>query len=397
MRGEILKKKVLHIVGGMDIGGTETMIMNLYRKLNTNIQFDFISYYEKDGYYDAEIRELGGQVITIESPNKVGMIKSIKNLCKVIKENGSYDAVHAHTLFNCGVAMIAAKLSGVKIRVSHAHTNLDYTGNIIKKIYIWCMRKTINLFSTDCIACSESAGKYLFGEKIVSSKKYKLLPNYVDYKKYLNCNDTKSIREELGIKTDDIVVGHVGRFVDAKNHKFLIEIINEMAKVNKRVKAILVGDGELRKETECYAKELGIRENIYFLGIREDVDRILNNLDIFIFPSIYEGLGLVMIEAQSSGVSCLVSEAIQREADLDIGLVKQINLDDGVGIWAKETFELIKNKGKDRELIINAIKNKGYDLNNIVSTLLGVYKLDLELRDIYEVGDIYEKDTNIIF
>ncbi|MGG7078776.1 glycosyltransferase family 1 protein [Clostridium sardiniense] len=392
-----MKKKVLHIVGGMDIGGTETMLMNLYRTVNTRIQFDFISYYEKEGYYDKEIRELGGQVISIDSSSKVGMIKSIKNLCKVIKENGPYDAVHAHTLFNCGVAMIAAKVSGVNIRVSHAHTNLDSSSNIIKKIYMWCMRKTINLFSTDCIACSESAGKYLFGEDIFSSEKYRLLPNYVDYKKYLNCHDTDGIREELGIKHDDIVIGHVGRFVDAKNHKFLIEIIDEMIKVNKRVKAILVGDGELKEKIENYAKELGIRDSIYFLGIREDIDRILNNLDVFIFPSIYEGLGLVMIEAQSSGIPCLVSEAIQKEADLEIGLVKQIKLSDKKELWVKEAFELIKSKNKNEELILDAIKNKGYDLDNIVKTLLKIYKLDLELRDIYELGDIYEKDTDIIF
>ena len=385
------KIKILHVVGGMNVGGTETMLMNLYRKLNTNVQFDFISYYDKDAYYDDEIKRLGGQVIRIDSPNKIGMIKSIKNLCEVIKENGPYNAVHAHTLFNCGVAMIAARLSGIKVRVSHAHTNLDNTKNIIRKIYIWCMRRTINLFSTDCIACSESAGKYLFGESITLSKKYKLLPNYVDYKKYLNCSDTKSVRQELGIKDDDIVVGHIGRFVEAKNHKFLLEVVSEMINLNNKVKLILTGDGELRKDMECYAEELGIKENVYFLGIRKDIDKILNNLDIFIFPSIYEGLGLVMIEAQSAGIPCLVSEAIQKEADLDIGLVKQINLNDKRELWAKEAFELIENKNKNKKQILSAIKNKGYDLDNIINKLLEIYKLDLEM------GDIYEEGTDIIF
>lgn len=385
------KIKILHVVGGMNVGGTETMLMNLYRKLNTNVQFDFISYYDKDAYYDDEIKRLGGQVIKIDSPNKIGMIKSIKNLCEVIKENGPYNAVHAHTLFNCGVAMIAARLSGIKVRVSHAHTNLDNTKNIIRKIYIWCMRRTINLFSTDCIACSESAGKYLFGESITLSKKYKLLPNYVDYKKYLNCSDTKSVRQELGIKDDDIVVGHIGRFVEAKNHKFLLEVVSEMIILNNKVKLILAGDGELRKEIESYAEELGIKENVYFLGIRKDIDKILNNLDIFIFPSIYEGLGLVMIEAQSAGIPCLVSEAIQKEADLDIGLVKQINLNDKKELWIKEAFELIENKNKNKKQILSAIKNKGYDLDNIINKLLEIYKLDLEM------GDIYEEGTDIIF
>lgn len=366
--------KVLQIVGGMDIGGTETMLMNLYREVHKKVRFDFISYYEKEAYYDKEIEALGGKIITLESPKKSGQVKSVFNLYKVIRD-GDYDIVHAHTLFNCGAAMIAARLAGAKIRISHAHTNLDIGNSFIKKYYFLIMKYLINSNSTNLLACSNSAGKYLFGDKVVSKNKYKVLPNYVDYKRFLKCDDKNSIREELGIKHQDIIVGHIGRFVDAKNHKFLIEVLNMMIKKNKRIKALLVGVGPLRKEIEHKIKDLKLENNIYLLGIRNDTEKILNNCDLFIFPSIYEGLGLVMLEAQSCGLPCLVSEAIQPEADLSIGLIKQLNLKDGIDKWSNEALNLIGTKIKDKELINDAFINRGYNLENIVNNLLNLYEV----------------------
>ena len=367
--------KVLHIVGGMDIGGTETMLMNLYRQVYNAIQFDFISYYEKDAYYDNEIKELGGKVIKTDSPSKVGQLKALINLYKIMKQ-GKYDVVHAHTLFNCGTVMLSAKLAGAKVRISHSHTNLDKSNNIIKKVYFSIMRMGIKIFSTDFVACSDSAGKYLFGKDIINNNKYKFLPNYIDYNKFLQCEDCNSIRETLYIKKDDIVVGHVGRFVDSKNHKFLIDIINNMVKKNEKVKAILVGDGPLRKDIEKKVKDLGIDKNIYFLGLRNDIDVILNNCDLFIFPSIYEGLGLVMLEAQACGIPCIVSEAIQSEADLGIGLLNRLELKDSCDEWSNKAFKLVGKKQKDKANIKNSFKNKGYELNQIVSSLLDIYKIN---------------------
>lgn len=369
-------KKVLHVVGGMDLGGTETMLMNLYRKINKQMYFDFISYYDREGYYDNEIKRLGGNVIRCDSPSKIGQIKSTINLYKIIKKN-NYDIVHAHTLFNCGTVMIAAKLAGVNIRVSHAHTTLDRSNNVIKKIYFCLMRILIKFFSTDFIACSDSAGRYLFGKNIIVNSKYKVLPNYIDYNKFLKCNDTESIRNSLGINYDDIVIGHIGRFVEAKNHLFLIDVSNEMIKKNPRVKVLLVGNGPLKRSIEEKVKLLNIEKNIYFLGLRDDINRILNTCDLFIFPSIYEGLGLVMLEAQGSGLPCLVSEAIQKEADLAIGLVKQINLAQGAELWAEEALKLIGKKNNNKEIIEEAFENKGYKIEKIVNTLLEVYKINI--------------------
>lgn len=369
------KNKILHIIGGMDIGGTETMIMNLYRQVNKHIQFDFISYYTKDAYYDNEIRELGGNIIKTDAPAKIGQLRSIINLYKIIKK-GKYEVVHAHTLFNCGTAMLAAKLSGVKIRVSHSHTNLNTSNSFIKNAYFSVMRMLIRIFSTDFMACSNIAGKHLFGQNIINNHTYKVLPNYIDYNRFLQCQDNNSIRKELGIDDDDILVGHIGRFVDVKNHTFLIDIINSMVKKNSKVKAVLVGDGILRKEIEDKVKSLKLDKHIYFIGFRDDIDVILNNCDLFIFPSIYEGLGLVMLEAQACGLPCIVSEAIQPEADLEIGLLNRLNLSDSCDVWGQKALDLIGNKEKHKEKIKNAFNNKGYELDQIVSSLLKVYEIN---------------------
>lgn len=369
-----MKAKILHITGAMNVGGTETMLINLYRKINEKIEFHFISYSNEEAFYDKEIEKLGGKVIRLDSPNKVGFIGAVKDIKKVIKENGPYDAVHTHMLFNCGIAMIAAYLSGVKVRVSHSHTTSDNSNSFVRKVYISVMRIFIKVFSTDFLACSNGAGRYLFGNNITSNKKYKILPNFIDYKKFISCEDKNSIRKELGIKEDDIVVCHIGRFIKAKNHNFLLEVVTEMINRNDTIKLLLVGTGDLKSEIEAKVKELGIEKNVYLTGIRNDIPNILNNSDLFILPSIYEGLGLVLLEAQASNVPCLVSEAVQPEVDLGVGLIKKIKLSFGAKFWANEASTLIKENTNKNINIINAVKEKKYDFNSIVNSLLDIYK-----------------------
>ncbi|MPQ42276.1 glycosyltransferase family 1 protein [Clostridium tarantellae] len=371
-----LRKKVLHVVGGMNVGGTETMLMNLYREVHKDIQFDFISYYNKKAYYDEEIEALGGKVIRLNAPNKVGAIKAIKDLIRVIKEEGEYEAIHAHTLFNCGIAMIAAWMAGVKVRVSHAHTTLDKKDNFIKKVYTNSMIKVIRIFSTNFLACSHNAGKYLFGESIGKNKKYKRLPNYINYKKIINCNDNNNLRKELGLKRDDILIGHIGRFMDAKNHKFIIEIMSYLVKKNKKIKCVLVGHGHLKKEIETQVKCYELEENILFLGIRNDIPEILNNLDLFLFPSIYEGLGLVLLEAQAARIPCVVSEAIQPEADLGLGLFKMLTLKDGVEKWSETILNSLNcNEKITKEQITKRFEIAGYNIKTITKELMNIYKV----------------------
>lgn len=377
-----MKLKVLHVVGAMNRAGTETMLMNIYRNIDREkVQFDFISYSDQEADYDQEIKNLGGRVI------KLSKTWSIKEIYEVIKQYGPYDVVHSHTLFHCGIANLAALLAGVKVRIAHAHTTLDKSNSYTRKIYINLMRRMINTFSTDLLACSTKAGSYLFGKNKLAKPNYSYFPNAIDYPAFLRnpkIEVTKfKVEEGFG---NSLVIGHIGRFVEAKNHEFLLKIMKSIIEIDPSIKLLLVGDGDLRHQVENETKEKGLHENIRFVGLRNDISTMLHCMDVFIFPSLYEGLGLVLLEAQASGVPCVVSEAIQPEADLELGLVSKIALADGPDVWANRIIEIANKKEKNTNKIREAFEKNGYSLEKGISNLLGIYK--------YSDGGAHEKYSN---
>ncbi|MEH7380040.1 glycosyltransferase family 1 protein [Bacillus sp. JJ1533] len=366
-------KRILHIVGAMNRAGTETMLMNIYRNINhEKVQFDFISYSHIDAHYDNEIKSLGGRVI------KLSNTQSIKELVSVIKKYGPYEAVHSHTLFHCGVANLAAKLAGIKIRVAHAHTTLYKSDSVLRKIYINGMRNIILSTSTHLLACSNEAGKYLFGKNAIKKSKYNFFPNIIDYSIFLKVdNDQINRFKNEAFLEDGIVIGHIGRFIESKNHKFILEILKSLLNRDPNITLLLVGDGDLRKEIEERAKNENIYNNLRFVGNRNDISTMLHCMDVFVFPSIYEGLGLVLLEAQASGLHCIVSEAIQQEADLDVGLFTRLKLNDGAEVWANKIIELARQKDKETktEKLVDSFKKKGYEITKGISNLMDIYQV----------------------
>lgn len=364
--------KILHVVGAMNRAGTETMLMNMYRKMDRKrLQFDFISYDDKEADYDHEIKKLGGRVIELANTN------SIMALYKAIKQHGPYDAIHAHTLFHCGIAVIAAYLAGIKIRISHAHTMQDNSKGFIRKCYMLIMRLIINSFSTNFLACSNGAGRFLFGKKRLHSSRYLYFPNAVDYSEFVvephvEVNKFK-IKEGL---EKSLIIGHIGMFKEAKNHAFLLEIMKNAVKKDPASKLLLVGDGHLKQQIEEIAKKKLIYQHIKFVGVRDDISTMLHCMDVFVFPSLYEGLGLVLLEAQACGIPSIVSEAIQPEADLGLDLVSQLTLADGPEVWADRIMELAGNKERDIPKIITSFEKNGYALTSAISTLLKIYRSD---------------------
>lgn len=370
-------KKVLHIVGAMNRGGTETMLMNLYRNIDRDkLQFDFVSFSQEDAHYDDEIRSMGGKIIKIDKPRFLGFNKSINDICKVIQEQGPYDVVHAHTLFNSGFAMIAANKLGIKRRITHAHTTLDNESTFIRKVYINLMRNIINKYSTNLLACSNEAGKYLFGEDSLIKNNYTYFSNLIDYNKILNSSDNKV--EKFKLENDlnnKLVIGHVGTLKKSKNQKFLIEIANYLIKNNHDIKLVLVGDGSMKDELELLVKNYGIESNVLFTGTREDVDVILHSMDVFVFPSIFEGLGLVLLEAQAAGLPCLVSEAIQPEADLNLNLINRLDLTYGVEQWSDKILQLSISDKKDKDVVKKAFDESDYSVDKCLEKLLSIYEI----------------------
>ncbi|MFB4168888.1 glycosyltransferase family 1 protein [Virgibacillus sp. JSM 102003] len=374
--------RILHVVGAMNRAGTETMLMNIYRNVDhEKVQFDFISYSNQDAHYDDEIKKRGGRIIKLSKTN------SIKEIYYSIKKYGPYEAVHAHTLFHCGIAAIAAYLAGVKIRISHAHTTLDSSNSFTRKVYITAMRFIINRFSTNLLACSSGAGTYLFGNKGLAKSKYSYFPNAIEYLRFLINPQKKvitfKVKEGLG---KSIVIGHIGRFIEAKNHMFIVEIMKHVIQRDPTIKLLLVGDGDLRQQIEEKAEQEGILENIRFTGIRHDIATMLHSMDVFIFPSHYEGLGLVLLEAQACGLPAVVSEAIQPEADLGIGLLTKLSLADGPDVWADRIVEVAGQKEKNTYHIINGFEKSGYSLKRAIDTLSAIYQSSS--------GGQYERDIN---
>ncbi|MCC2251528.1 glycosyltransferase family 1 protein [Virgibacillus sp. AGTR] len=375
--------RVLHVVGAMNRGGTETLLMNIYRRLNhQQIQFDFISYSSEEADYDQEIRSLGGSVITLTKTN------SIREIYHAIKHYGPYVAIHAHTLFHCGVAMTAGYLAGVKRRISHAHTTKDEGNSIIRKAYKPTMRLLIQLFSTHLLACSNHAGHYLFGRRGLSKQTYAYFPNAIEYTHFLykDHKQVEQFKREEGLSNQRII-GHIGRFIAAKNHRFLLEILKVCRQKDPTVMLILVGEGKLQKELQETAKQEKLDQNIRFLGLRKDIPTILHTMDVFLFPSIYEGLGLVLLEAQASGLPCIVSEAIQPEADLKLGLISRISLQEGPQYWADKIMNMVYKREKNTMKVKAAFEKNGYSVSLAIAKLMGIYISDS--GGVYEEKNIY--------
>lgn len=366
-----MRYKILHVVGSMNTGGTETMLMNIYRKIDRDIiQFDFLDFSQDEAYYDKEIKELGGKVI------KISNSKSVREISNVIKNNGPYKVVHAHTLFNCGFAMIAAKVNNIDARISHSHTNLDDESRLVRKIYIKLMRKVINRYSTRLLACSSAAGNYLFGNISLNSDKYSYFPNLVDYESMMkpDRNQVEIFKKNNNLN-NCIVIGNIGTLKPSKNQEFLLKIVKVLKERHIHVKLIIVGDGELRNRLVEITQKYNIVDDVIFTGVRKDINNMLSCMDVFVLPSIYEGLGLVLLEAQAGGVPCLVSEAIQEEADLGLGIVEKLNLSDNEILWADKIVELANKEKINKNIIEKKFNDKGYSTSKCISRLLEIYEV----------------------
>ncbi|WP_416150479.1 glycosyltransferase family 1 protein [Salipaludibacillus sp. HK11] len=364
------KLKILQVTGAMNRAGTETMLMNIYRNVDQErIQFDFISYSDEDADYDYEIREMNGRVIKLKKNS------SIFEFYQVMKKFGPYDAVHSHTLFHCGISNFSAFLAGVNVRVAHAHTTSDEANTLLKIVYMKAMRVLIKYFSTHLLACSQAAGQYLFGEKTMLNQPYSYFPNLIPYKKYLTVSDkdVKCFKKNYQLEKSEIVIGHIGRFIEAKNHMFLFYILKKLVDENISVCLLLIGDGNLKEELMNKVKEMDLSNHVRFAGLQQDVNVALHSMDVFVFPSLYEGLGLVLLEAQASGLPCIVSDAIQPEADLGLGLVTTLSLSN-TNKWTEQIKNVAKVKELDNKKITDAFESNGFSTKATITKLQEVYQ-----------------------
>lgn len=332
-----MTKKVIHVLGKMDAGGVETWLVNLLKNTDpTQIQHEFLLQKSGKGFYDEEII-LGGGKIHHCLNNGNPFIYSL-NLYKILKLIRP-DIIHSHVHIFSGLVLFIAFLCGIKIRISHSHSdtrNKESKASILRKLYIYIMKKLIGCFATHKLAVSEKAAECVYGLNWQMQKNITIMPCGIDISKFNPNFKDHNLRQQIGIPNDAFVIGHVGRFVEAKNHSFLIDVFNEVSQKNDNAYLVLVGNGPLLIKIQKKVEELGLKDKVKFLGLRKDVPILMLNIfDIFLFPSLWEGLPLTLVEAQLSGLYCLASKEITPQ--VDIGLVKFLKISDPI-IWAENIF-----------------------------------------------------------
>lgn len=364
--------KVLQIFGSLNMGGAESRMIDIYRNLDRDIcDFDFLTMLKDDNqYYEAEIEKLGGNIIKIDSPRKSGIFKHIISLYKIIKR-GKYNAVHAHTSYHCGIVAMAAFFAGAKIRISHSRTTGSKQKSKFKRLFLSLGRSLVNIFSTHKFAISKDAGKFLFGKS-----KFQVIPNAIDVDKYIDVSNEEilSLKEEFKLSKDNFVVGQIGRFDPMKNHEFTIKWFAEFLKVKPNAILMLVGDGPLRQEIYKQCRTLEIEDKVIFTGVRGDVPKLIHVFDVMIFPSIFEGLGGVVLEAQAAGVPSVVSDNIPRETDLGLDMVNSCSLSASFDEWNDSVFNSLSKTKLKNQNIIEAFNQKGYSIASVSKKFIDTYK-----------------------
>jgi glycosyltransferase involved in cell wall biosynthesis len=329
--------RILHVVGGMNRGGTETWLMNILRNIDRDrFRMDFLVHTTQPCAYDDEIRDLGSQIIPCLYPSKPGLYA--RNFKRILHEHGPYDTVHSHVHHFSGYVLRLAQQADVPVRIAHSHldtSQLDAKAGLLRRGYLKLMKRWIARHATIGLAASRKAGVALFGSNWDTDPSRQILYCSIDLTPFQKFVDPVSVRTELGIPPDAFVIGHVGRFDEQKNHLFLVEIAAEVAKQEPKMRLLLVGDGPLRSEIEQKVVRLDLATRTVFAGVRPDVPRLmLSAMDVFLFPSLYEGLGLVLIEAQAAGLPCIFSDLVPEEADLVKSLIRRFSLSEPPSVWA---------------------------------------------------------------
>ncbi len=346
--------RILHIVTHMNRGGLETMLMNYYRHIDrTQVQFDFLTHREYDGDYGEEIKKLGGIIYHLPTLNPFSSSYK-KTLGYFFEHHPEYQIIHVHQDCLSSVILKEAEKCGIPVRIAHSHcSSQDKDLKYLIKIFY---RHFISKYATELFACGKDAGNWMF-----CGAPFIVLNNAINSANYVyNFEKRRTVRKQLELNNDELVIGHVGRFSLQKNHTYLIDVFHQIKVQFPNSKLLLVGDdrGELADNIKRKVADLGLSDSVIFTGLRSDVADLMQAMDVFVFPSKYEGLPVTMIEAQSAGLPCVISEKVPIECKVT-DLVIQINLSVPAEYWAEtiiktamstvrqDTSEFIKEAGFD--------------------------------------------------
>lgn len=356
--------RILHILHSMNRGGAEAMLMNYYRNIDREqVQFDFLLTEQNHCQYEDEIEAMGGKVYRVPLLTFSNPWPYIRGVKKFLKSHPEYKIVHSHTSSKSAVPLWVAKKCGVPVRVCHAHSSDSGSGieGIIRgALCIWLKR-----VATDFFACGEDASRCWYGDKITDSARSKVVTNAVDTVLYGYDEALRdSIRTRYQICKDALVLGMVSRFHPVKNHLFALDVLKVLVESRQNVVLMLVGDGELRQEIQEKAKRLGVDSHLIMAGVVPDVYKYLQAMDVVLMPSFNEGLPVSMVEAQVSGLRCIVSTGVPKEVDVT-GNVTFLPLE--LDSW-DESIRSMQPGWRDPEAK-NKVARAGYDIQEAAKEL----------------------------
>lgn len=359
--------KVLHFVTKMDRAGQETFLMNVYRNIDrTKIQFVFLCSNSEEGDYDDEIYRLGGEIYVLPEIKKQGKVSKyldkIRVLSNWLRENkNKFDIVHLHTYHSLDVwvHLEACRRAQIKKRIVHSH-NTCGERVVLHKIF----KQVCKMYKFEKFACSKAAGEWLFDKKAIHEKRVTIIYNGIDFAKYYyDTAKAKEYRQSIG-KGEQILLGHVGRFNYQKNHDFLIEVFAEFKKKHSNSALLLIGRGELENKIKEKVKAYGLEDDVKFLGVRDDIPDLLNIMDVFVFPSHFEGLSVVMIEAQAAKLPIVASDFLTDEVVID-DAIRFLSIGD-ISQWVEEIEKMCQINRTD----ISFNENKeNFDIRKISKIL----------------------------
>ncbi|MBQ8133608.1 MAG: glycosyltransferase family 1 protein [Clostridia bacterium] len=362
--------RVLQFVTLMNRNGLENRLMDIYRNIDrTKIQFDFVSNRDYDGQFDDEIRSLGGKVYHMYQITPKNFFKYLKQLDKFFEDHPEYKIVHAHLNTLSTWPLRAAKKAGVPVRIAHSrNASMDFN---IKALYKSYSRLFINDVVTDKFACSRSAGAWLFGEKKLDDGNFHVIPNSIQLDKFHFKDEIRDrMRKELGIQENEMAVVDVARFAKQKNHTYLLKVFCELHKMKPESKLYLVGIGDLEQDIKNEAEKSGIADSVVFVGSRSDIYNVLQAMDVFLFPSFYEGFGTVIIEAQCSYLPLIASDTIPHETKL-CDCVEFMTIKADPKEWAMRAIELYEKTQRFDNCAL--VKEKGYDIRDTYTWMQNFY------------------------
>lgn len=341
------QRRILHVLDSLERGGIAAWLMTVLRQLDPDrFHMDFLVHTDSVCAYDDEARSLGAGIIPL--PQHKNFLSYSARFSGVLKEHGPYDVLHGHCHRFTGLNLFLASRAGVPIRIAHSHNDLRSVATAwgpARRVYHGLMDRLIDRYATVGLAASRMAAEDLFGEGWRSDPRWRILFCGIDFTPFRTNLDRSALKAELGLANDSKVIVHVGRFTHQKNVPFILEVFAQTFSKEPRLRLIFVGDGPLEESTKERALRQNLEKEVIFLGSRPDVPRLLLGVaDLFLFPSLYEGLGLALVEAQAAGVPCLVSENIPEEADVVPALVRRLSLSLPADAWADEALQLLKRQ-----------------------------------------------------